>query len=517
MASISIMSGRFLAGVVLVGVVLGAPAAASAQGPREHYARALARERPLRDSGTTPTARQIRDAVAAYERFVHRYPTSGYSDNALWQAGNLSLLAYQRFGQDADRRTGLRLLNQLKASYPSSSLLIAMPRSCRSSTTEHVRTRDMKRAARPAPSTSAPAASSAVRPAAIDRERQRPVPPGTRRRLCAVETVAIRGITRTLLPHGIRVSIELDGEIGYRLERLDNPRRVFFDLRNARPVASLLDATLKFPEDAVQEIRLGRRPQNTTRVVMDMSGVDHYSVFTLYNPYRVVVDFHRAGAAAEAAPARLPAAPASPVNAGPVLVDESTDGRTGDSRVPWRRRRRSTRPSRSCRYPRAPRRLPALLGSGGAVRELERTLLYCASARARACRESYGRRPRRARSRGARQRHQGSRAGAGCRAEAAQAARRTARDGGRDDPRHRRVHPARGAHRDRQPRGGGPVPLDPCECQPQHQGPAASRPTSSTSPRTPKRRRLRRARTPPRERRCTACRRSCARSRSTAR
>ncbi len=321
MASISIMSGRFLAGVALVGVVLGAPAAASAQGPREHYARALARERPLRDSGTTPTARQIRDAVAAYERFVHRYPTSGYSDNALWQAGNLSLLAYQRFGQDADRRTGLRLLNQLKASYPSSSLLDRYAEVVSEFDDGARSNAGLKRAARPAPSTSAPAASSAVRPAAMiengnDPSRQEPAA------AVAVETVAIRGITRTLLPHGIRVSIELDGETGYRLERLDNPRRVFFDLRNARPVASLLDATLKFPEDAVQEIRLGRRPQNTTRVVMDMSGVDHYSVFTLYNPYRVVVDFHRAGAAAEAAPAGLPAAPASPVNAGPVLVDD---------------------------------------------------------------------------------------------------------------------------------------------------------------------------------------------------
>ncbi len=64
----------------------------------------------------------------------------------------------------------------------------------------------------------------------------------------------------------------MDGEITYHQERLDNPRRVFFDLKGARPVAALLDATLKFPDDLVQEIRLGRHPQNTTRVVMDMRG-----------------------------------------------------------------------------------------------------------------------------------------------------------------------------------------------------------------------------------------------------
>ncbi len=76
----------------------------------------------------------------------------------------------------------------------------------------------------------------------------------------------------------------MDGEISYHQERLDNPRRVFFDLKGARPIETLLDATLKFPDDPVPEIRLGRHPQNTTRVVIDMRGADDYSVFTLYNP-----------------------------------------------------------------------------------------------------------------------------------------------------------------------------------------------------------------------------------------
>jgi N-acetylmuramoyl-L-alanine amidase len=41
----------------------------------------------------------------------------------------------------------------------------------------------------------------------------------------------------------------------------------------------------------VREVRLGRHPRNTTRIVFDMQGVDTYSVFTLYNPFRMVIDF----------------------------------------------------------------------------------------------------------------------------------------------------------------------------------------------------------------------------------
>jgi N-acetylmuramoyl-L-alanine amidase len=89
----------------------------------------------------------------------------------------------------------------------------------------------------------------------------------------------------------MRVTIEMDAEATFRAERLENPRRVFFDLKGTRPIPSLLDATLRFDDDIVREIRLGRHPKTTTRIVFDMQGVDSYSVFTLYSPYRLVIDF----------------------------------------------------------------------------------------------------------------------------------------------------------------------------------------------------------------------------------
>ena len=71
-------------------------------------------------------------------------------------------------------------------------------------------------------------------------------------------------------------------------------------------------------------------------------------------------------------------------------------------------------------------------------------------------------------------------AAAGARRRAAPreaAAEGAGRRGGADAP-HRRVHPAPGAHRDRQPRGRRSVPLDPRQRQPQRRRRAASRPTS---------------------------------------
>ncbi|RPI50067.1 MAG: N-acetylmuramoyl-L-alanine amidase, partial [Acidobacteria bacterium] len=46
--------------------------------------------------------------------------------------------------------------------------------------------------------------------------------------------------------------------------------------------------------DIVRHIRFGRHPNRTTRIVLDLENVSRYSVFTLYNPYRIVIDAERA-------------------------------------------------------------------------------------------------------------------------------------------------------------------------------------------------------------------------------
>lgn len=282
---------------LLLATVLGPGGAPSFAAPSAAslYTRALARERVVRDAARTPTLQQIRAAIKSYDAIVRRYPTSGYSDNALWQAGNLALLAFDRFGDPGDRRTAVRLLTELKTRYPTSSLVPRVDSALRHSSG-------------PAPATPVdPTAPSGDQPvASSDTVPAAPVP------------VAIRDIKRTPLPDGTRVSIEMDGESAWHAERLDGPPRVFFDIQGARPVAALQDATLRFTSDVVKEIRLGRHPQNTTRVVMDMDGVENYSVFTLYNPFRLIIDFKAAAAGSPAAPVASQPPPATGPAAPPI-------------------------------------------------------------------------------------------------------------------------------------------------------------------------------------------------------
>ena len=280
--------------IVLATGVASAPPAVAADAAHTTYMRALGRERELRE-GALGTLAQLRRVVETYESVVRRYPRSGYADNALWQGGNVALRAFERFGQAADKKTAIRLLNLLREQYPASSLVARA---------EDVLERMEVRPAAPPPpeisTPSAPVVATAAPPAQADPAvAGRPVgePP-----VESAALVTIREIRRTPLPDGVRVSIEMDGESLYRSEKLDNPRRVFFDVKGARATPSLQDATLKFTDDIVREIRLGRHPRNTTRIVMDLESVESYSVFTLYNPFRLVVDFTRTGAAVPPAP-----------------------------------------------------------------------------------------------------------------------------------------------------------------------------------------------------------------------
>jgi N-acetylmuramoyl-L-alanine amidase len=290
---------------LLVCVLLAMPAAEvwAQSSAQALYNSALARERTVRDAASKATLAEIRSAVSAYENIVRRFPRSGYCDNALWQGGNLAVLAFERFGQEADRRTAVRLLRLLRSEYPSSSLAARVPSAVR-----------MAENARHTPP--APARAEVPPPAA-----RPPAPPPAEPQARAT----IKDITRGPIPGGMRVTIEMDQETTYHAERLDGPARVFFDLHGTDTVGALRDASFSFEDDIVREIRLGRHPQQVTRVVLDMQGVADYSVFTLYEPFRLVVDFRAtpSGAAGTSGAQPAPEGPAAPVPAPPAAPPAS--------------------------------------------------------------------------------------------------------------------------------------------------------------------------------------------------
>jgi N-acetylmuramoyl-L-alanine amidase len=315
-----------------------------AASPRVMYERALEREQAVRVKlqAAKPTKAAIAEAhrvVAAWERLAARYPRSGYTDNALWQAASLAADLWGDFGDDDDRAKALRLYRALIKGYPTSSLLRRARLELRRLDTAAARagTEDSSDA-EDAPARTSATSGSATDPGSDERVIPVPAPAAVRSRDVAPPAQAaprsaqdsrfatLVDIKRTAVGDLVRVILELDREVPYHDERIGNPDRVFVDLSGAH-VGQNLKRIQSFDGGVVRQLRIGEH-DDTTRVVLDIDGGARHSLFALYNPYRLVIDCALPGKptpqVAGSAPAALvadapPAAPPADAPARDVL------------------------------------------------------------------------------------------------------------------------------------------------------------------------------------------------------
>ncbi len=278
----------FMSRATAIAVALAAlPMAAEAQSVKDRYEALQAREAEVAAAVDAAAAdlpvserddllRRARGVIASYDDFVRTNRRSGYADNALFNAGTLAQALADKYKRPADRTAAERYFARLRAEYPSSSLLKSAGLKASPTTFS---------AAKASVGESGPAAS---------------------------RSATLTSIDRSVMPEVIRITLAFDREVVYHEERLAGPERVFFDLKGVRAAAQLKDGVLRYPDDAVRQIRVGRHPDATVRVVLDLEGVTKYSVFTMYNPFRVVVDCETPTrtAAAASQPAWVPAPPA---------------------------------------------------------------------------------------------------------------------------------------------------------------------------------------------------------------
>jgi N-acetylmuramoyl-L-alanine amidase len=322
---------------------------AEAQTARARYVAAVERDEKVRVQLTdfkdkTPPAdlmTQVGQVMSSFEAIVRRFPASGYADDALWQAASLADAAYQRFNRGEDRDRALKMYRWLVNEYPKSSFvkkanvkiagIMKMPGMAPPAIA------DAARVPAAGPPTPAKTIAGTVTPLSARSVTigffafARPVSPS---RFEFVEApgpagrATLTSIQRVVMPDSVRVTLELDREVTYREDRLAGPSRLFFDLRNVEAVPALKDTVLSYGSDVINKIRVGRHPDNTVRVVLDLEEVSKYSVFTLYNPFRLVIDAERtATRVASAAPAlepvvETPPPPPPPPASKPVEIRE---------------------------------------------------------------------------------------------------------------------------------------------------------------------------------------------------
>lgn len=219
-----------------------------------------------------------RAAIDAYRYLIAQYPRSGLSRDALFISGEI-------YRSDLDSPDEARqAFQEFLAKYPRSSKAAQAQ--------EKVKQIDRLLAER-----------EAARLAQAERRRTGPLP----------EVTAIR---RWVGPSYSRIVINVGGEAKFESNRLPNPDRIVLDLLNTRLSSALVGKTFPVEDAFLRQIRVGQYLPTVTRVVLDVEKIEDYSIFTLPNPFRLVIDINGppvrvAAKPAEPKPAKATATPAA--------------------------------------------------------------------------------------------------------------------------------------------------------------------------------------------------------------
>jgi N-acetylmuramoyl-L-alanine amidase len=93
-------------------------------------------------------------------------------------------------------------------------------------------------------------------------------------------------------PDYTRVAIDLESEVRFGSQRISNPDRIFFDLRDTKLASTLVGKSFDVDDGFLKKIRVAQFQPGRTRVVLEVDSLSTYEAFLLPNPYRLIIDIH---------------------------------------------------------------------------------------------------------------------------------------------------------------------------------------------------------------------------------
>jgi len=107
----------------------------------------------------------------------------------------------------------------------------------------------------------------------------------------ASDKIDIKDIRYWSYPDYTRVVISMTDSPSYTKNRLANPDRLYFDIKNSR-VKKELQQTFTVGNDMLKTVRASQFNENTVRIVLDLDKMTNYKVLTMEDPIRLVIDIY---------------------------------------------------------------------------------------------------------------------------------------------------------------------------------------------------------------------------------
>jgi len=91
-------------------------------------------------------------------------------------------------------------------------------------------------------------------------------------------------------PQYSRIVIDVEGEVHYKYKQLENPARVYVDIYGTATNPTLKGIPIPVEDGLLRKVRMGQNKPDRVRVVLDLAAINDFKVFTLYEPFRIVID-----------------------------------------------------------------------------------------------------------------------------------------------------------------------------------------------------------------------------------
>jgi N-acetylmuramoyl-L-alanine amidase len=210
----------------------------------------------------------LRSAIDQYRFLRKEYPGSKFRFDALFTMGEV-------YKDDLDDATQAKeTFEEFLRRYPRNHLADDAQQAL-DELSQQAAKREKKNAAKPEKST---------RARETDDTDARQVPPRGKPR--------VTGIRHWSTPDYTRVAIDLEQDIKFESQRIDNPDRIFFDLRDTKLASTLVGKTFEVDDGLLKKIRVAQFQPGRIRVVLEVEDLSDYSAFLLPNPSRLIIDIH---------------------------------------------------------------------------------------------------------------------------------------------------------------------------------------------------------------------------------
>ncbi len=104
--------------------------------------------------------------------------------------------------------------------------------------------------------------------------------------------VRVTAVQHWSTPDYTRVTVDLEQDVEFESQRIDNPDRIFFDLKNARLASDLIGKSLDVDDGLVKKVRIAQYKPGRARIVIETEEQASYNASLLLNPPRLIIDVH---------------------------------------------------------------------------------------------------------------------------------------------------------------------------------------------------------------------------------